>query len=399
MSANRAEPSVKFIQGDGYVVWDNSQGRFWIGTSSTCVAHADSVSDWKLADTDVGPGYISKLARKEKNGATEVLARPRNARATYPDGKAYLLQGVGVFGAHLAVQNTTTGMTRFGVANGNYCLENAPDILPGLAGVKRAQLIDGPKKDKNGVGILTMDVWIGDSDADLLKVRYDYRVYKNVVDQWTTVTSLCGNGSCVGGKRYYVKEPKLVVDLNADNNPRRVACYNASGGVTGAPSTGSNATHQTAMCGDPNRVRAMWDADECRSATPNNCLNVVGRSAETPTPLGRLHSWEGSHLGFDKWALDANAHVGQLIDPSPETCQFTQSSDSRNRRWELYGKDGGSFKERGVVFKAWEGGVGPNNCIGLFSPLPSSGTSYTVFNAYSFGGGWGNISKGGPPQP
>jgi hypothetical protein len=410
MSSNQvtvADAPVKIVeQTADYVVFQNQQAKFWIGLR--CPDYGSADGSWKGANTDVGPGYISRIERL--NGA--VVAQPVDAAKSggpMDPGQVALLQGVGVFGAHVARLDpggdpTVASDRQVGVANGNYCDANPRIALTSdlgiVGGVTAWSVPQGePRRLDSNTGEVIVDVTIGDGSVPLFKVHYNIRIHANVVDQWTTVTTLFGQR--VGdppGVTFYVKEPKLVVDLNGDDeHATTIDCRNSANIVLAFTQSNDPATPRpegaTSKCGsavnDPAnaRVQAVWTGDGCDVST--DCFRVVARAAgANASPGATLTSWGGAGTGFDHWAEVAGSRTNNLSG-GDGVCSGVFNGgpgDPASRRWEIYGRSPNENlrDERGVVLKAWEGGVGPSNCAMLYSPLVT-GDAFGAFTAYSFG--------------
>lgn len=98
--------------------------------------------------------------------------------------------------------------------------------------------------------------------------------------------------------------------------------------------------------------------------------------------------------GGPNWPRLSGGTCGASSGGTPST-NSNSLAGSDNRRWELYGYQPNELNrnERGVVFKAWEGGVGPDFCRHLFAILGPLNDQWGAFNAYSFGPGWENMTN------
>jgi hypothetical protein len=422
-----------------YVVFENNQAQMWIGLR--CGLRSEAIGDWKPVNMQTGPGYISKLIRTVGNGGggPKVLEEPNDPNLK---GGAHnlipLLQGIGVFGTHLGFG------TNYGIANGDYCTSDMPPNPPAYAGVSSTTVVASPTVTNGDTGSVTVDAYLGDGTSNLLKVRYDIRVHPSVVNQWTTVTILCGNGVCTPGRTYFVKEPKIVVDLNGSQNDyTRVSCWDTSASWMSAamgenlPSTPTQYTKwafsdpappplgsgtMKCLSGSPasTRMRLLFDygtpndgintpePSGCTApvfSTDQTCFIAVGRSFTPPGGPGTtLDVWEnggssfaGTSGSFDQWAAtyptySGRSHLGTTNDCGNPADNSNSTSGNDRRRWEVYGYSPNELgrNERGGILKAWDGGTGPGNCFSLFGQLGPANSTWGAFTAYSFGPGWGN---------
>jgi hypothetical protein len=226
-----SDVTIADYQQGNYVAFQNKDARYYIGLR--CSPMSDQAQgSWKVAGSAAGPGYVSKIVRLVGNQATVLEpGNPGNGVSdpngpSGPSGIYALPEGVGLFTTHVA-QDPGGAV---GLAGTNYCLSDLPSLgsIPALAGVKSSSIQSGPSI-VNGEGRLTTIVMLGDASATLMVVRYEIRVLPSVVYQWTTVMSACDNGACVQGRTYYVKEPKIVVDLSsAQNDYTRLSCWDTS---------------------------------------------------------------------------------------------------------------------------------------------------------------------------
>jgi hypothetical protein len=113
----------------------------------------------------------------------------------------------------------------------------------------------------------------------------------------------------------------------------------------------------------------------------------------TPGKAGR--PWEGSGIGFDRWAELATSRP--LVN-SADTAQggatwacYTNPSTPQNRRWELvsWQKDAqGRLGAAQFGFHAWEGGTGAYDCEPLSRRFGPEGETFAVSAQYSLNAGW-----------
>jgi hypothetical protein len=446
-----------------YVNFSNDGGSYTIGLG--CSTLSQSISGWKPSGTTAGPGYISLMVRRTNASTTNTttfVTTPNNAGTVgvldndndgdggvagsdidsdHEPGIGSDLQGVGVFGVHLATSSNSTG-----IANGNYCTSDISTLnvdsqgyVNFLAGVSSTSYTVPTLV--NNEGSVVVNAVIGTpSGQSLFNVKYTIRVKPHVVYQWTTVTSTCG-GSC---SAYYIKEPKIVATLNADSGTydgtadyTRVSCWDNTGSWANTltppfySGTISNSPESTQNCQDssvttnphygPNRMRTLFDYSQQSGGggqvTPAGCQNntstastlcFVATGAALPNnggPTSNISTWGGSNttLGFEGWA-DSATEVGASWCPgypSATNCgscppnptfptQSTLPSDLSEHRFEQVGnfRNPNGLNEREAIMMGWAGGNGPNDCWNLFSPISSSQLAYSVFNAYSFGPGW-----------
>jgi hypothetical protein len=430
--------TMSLDEDENYVAFQNLDATYYIALR--CANSGQALDGVKALGEHVGPGYISRVVRRV--GVARTVAEPYDAN----NG---LLQGVGVFGTHLALVHDTQRLDsnyyEEGVANANYCWSQPgrPGNLPPLAGVKSWDPVVQPAVINEAgtlTGVLAVEVVIGNDVADILRIRYDLRVKPTVVYQWTTVTVLCDNGLCSpDGRRYYVKEPKIVVTLNPSEAQEysRVSCWDTSTTKWGSSAlvakfVGNNPQPggQTGRCvggasSGLTRGRALFDygtsTNNPSAPVPANCTTppstsdrtcfvVTGRGFTPGTPLAQtpLRNWEnggyppfsGSKGSFDQWAVKSGSSGWLRLVGDGDGCSYhSRGSPAANannldgqdsRRWEIYGRSPNpqNRNERGVIFKAWEGGTGPNYCYQQFARLGPAGDAWGAFNAYSFGPGW-----------
>jgi hypothetical protein len=414
-----------------YVKFANDNGTYWIGLR--CSPLTESVAGWKEKGTSAGPGYISRMLRRtdatNMNTVTTVES-PNDPSLLNSD-----LQGVGVFGVHLATGSARgTGPTSTGIANGNVCTSDIPTMnangvqtLGAVSRVTSTPLIPPHKLSSTEweVGVeatITTSYPGAGGNIDMFDVKYITRVNPDVVYQWTTVTNLC-NSAC-GGPTWSIKEPKIVVTLNGESvDPTkeytRVSCWDNTTQWT-TPLSGTisnNPASATSNCGDAtggtNRMRTLFDyaSSGNAAASPSGCPNnaptalktcfVVASESFIPngSPYGpgqQLYLWSNAGQGFEKWAMDADADYRS----DWKACSSgTRPAQAAVHRFEQAGhtpnnhrvKSNGSIEqtnEREAILMAWAGGSGPSDCQSLYAGLPSTKTSYGEFNAYSFGPGW-----------
>jgi hypothetical protein len=450
--------TMSYTTGSPYVKFANDNGTYWIGLR--CSPLTESIAGWKPAGRSAGPGYISRMMRRTNATTSDVVTvvtaanDPSKIGGDY--GLAADLQGVGVFGVHLA-----TAKNDVGVANGNYCTSDIQTIDPSvhsLGGVStnasQTYVESGYPKITSNEGQVIVDTQINGKNPNgglqngynvpLFKIRSVIYVKPRVVYQWSTVTNLCnGNTQCniTSGYTWSIKEPKIVVTLNHDsatyagtNDYTRVSCWDNTGGWTPSASflsqTVQISPQLTNECDDAtnqghsgplgiNRIRSLFDYSTTMNGsdppTPAGCatnlstagtLCFIASGYAIPSgggPLSNLSLWSSSSQGFTKWADAASSlERGTSWCASPTNCgsckpnamypppNATHTSDLSEHRFEQVGnsKNELGYNEREAIMMGWAGGSGPNDCENIFAALPTSQTSYSVFNAYSFGPGW-----------
>jgi len=433
ISSNSLTIRVRLVEASpDFVQFENGEAKMWIGLR--CGLRSEAIGDWKPVNRQTGPGYISKMVRTLGNGggAARTVVEPNDPNlrsapppAPPPNGVMAALQGVGVFGTHIA-----DGVSSYGVANANTCNVDRPPNPPALAGVTSTTIVSPAVVSNSDTGSVTVDAYLGDGTANFFRIRYDLRIHPSVVYQWTTVTVLCGNGTCEAGRTFYIKEPKIVVDLNGSQNDySRVSCWDtstnwASTGMGQNPGgqytkwAGNDPTTGTMKClsGSLNstRMRALFDygiPNDINSPVPGSCVAPVGAGDQTcfiavgrgfvppGGPASSLTVWEnsgspftGTSGTFDQWAVKYGNRATLGSD-----CGSPADNSAANdrRRWEIYGYSPNelSRNERGALFKAWDGGVGPAGqgaCYSLYRQIGPANDTWGAFTAYSFGTGWEN---------
>jgi hypothetical protein len=280
-----------------------------------------------------------------------------------------------------------------------------------MAAVKSWRVLDPPSSNGK-LGTFSIEVTIGNNEADFFVLVYHYRIHPSVVNVWTQVKTLCNDGRCVPGNprmRYYVKEPKVLAAANGvDADYWRVTCWNDAGELTN-PYTGNWPPSGTGHCGPEERLRVTLDygKDGTRSAVgcgTGKCFTIVGRaypSGEPFSPGAATLRWEGSGQGLDQWAVVSGRGPGpgwqardRLDTPDDGNSRFEERCgspiDPADRRWELIGylpNDLG-YNERSGNLVGWEGGSGPEECETLYAAFGPQPELYAWFNSYSFGDGW-----------
>lgn len=428
-SSNSLTIRVRIVQNSpgNYVEFENNEAQMWIGLR--CGLRSETIGDWKPVNRQTGPGYISKMIRTVGNGAggPRTIVEPNDPNLMGGAHNAMaLLQGLGVFGTHIAY-----GVNNYGVANANTCNADKPPLPPALAGVTSTTVVAAPAVSNGDTGSVTVEATVGDGTADFYKVRYDLRIHPSVVYQWTTVTILCNNGTCEAGRTYYFKEPKIVVDLNGSQDDyTRVSCWDTStdwsstgmgqnpGGqytkwaqndpVTGTMKCLSGSLNSTRMralfdYGVPNDVNSPVPSScvSPASTTDQTCFIAVGRGFVPPGgPGSSLTAWEnggtsfsGTSGTFDQWAVKYSTRATLGSDCGTPADNTPGTND--RRRWEIYGYQPNElgYNERGALFKAWDGGTGPGGtgaCYSLYRQIGPANDTWGAFTAYSFGPGWEN---------
>jgi hypothetical protein len=449
-TSNSLTIDVRIVESNSnYVEFENKQADMWIGL--VCAHRNTTYGSWKTTtNTAAGPGYVSRLVRLVGARSPLTVAQPYDPAKgiTTPHGNFATgdLQGVGVFGTHIA-----TSISSEAVAAGSYCAGDlgTPLELPGGSGVIGTPTVNtAPDVTGGDKGVVAVTATIGSGTVPIFAVTYTTHVHGTYVSQWTSVKVACGGlTSC--GTTYYVKEPKIDVTLNEDKSAgddyTRAVCFN--NGTSWALNAvglnynndltrwaGTDPTYATMACkagshpaytGQPavacsgyagtaiTRERVLFDygtTNDCTIPDPTNCVTagsadqcfmIVGKGFPGGSGPGvTLSTWEGTGTSFtgtagdfDEWALkeSPNTQIPGWSDDCGAPAD-NSSSGTDNRRWEIAGFDPNpeGYDEHEAFFKAWEGGTGPSgvgDCDSLYRKLDAQGDDWGAYTAWSFGPG------------
>jgi hypothetical protein len=330
--------------------------------------------------TTVGPGYVARVVRFDGVTVTNDVRRPFAMQAPG-------FGGLGGFGFHASRRHGRTFDYDYAWhVNGRTC---------GRIGVVRSRVVEEPSVD-DGVGILAVDVFLGDNAVSrlrpLVRVRYRYRVLAASVHAAITITELCRAGRCGWGPRAFVKEPKLVGAVNGGGYTRQVVldsggriARNRLEGYHGDLTCVWSGTHprrRTGHCDDDDRTTARFDFGPTRPCA-GRCLELRMTAVGAPWESGR---------GLDGWALAASARRAYAPEDSATddvqwACKAHDTANGIVRRWEIGGgprNAAGAYTAANFMFPAWEGGRGYGDCEPLARTYGPRGESWTVLGTYAF---------------
>jgi hypothetical protein len=321
----------------------------------------------------VGPGYIARARRADGVLVTDDWRRRSGLNAPG-------FGGLGAFGWHGARRHGRDFDYDYAwTIDGRNC---------GGVGVDHARVVSPPRV-RHGVGRMTVDVFLRDNQVApghaMVRVRYRYRVLARVVHVAVNVTELCPHGRCGWGTSAFVKEPKLVANVNGGGYTRLVV-LDANGRLarnvlehsgTACTWTGVDPGSATRQCDDPLRETVRFEGPDVPA------LNV------RMTAVGGL--WQSGH-GLDGWALASArraryAAVDSGLDGVRWRCKARSTANGVLRRWELGGgaKDAsGRYVVAAALFPAWEGGRGYGDCEPLSRSFGPGGETWSVLAAYWF---------------
>lgn len=323
--------------------------------------------------TTVGPGYVARVVRGDGVTVTNDVRRRSGLNAPG-------FGGLGAFGWH--------GARRHG---GTFDYDHAWTIDArncGEPGVVGARVVD-PPHIQNEIGRLTVDVLLADNHVDprrpIVRVRYRYRIDAHVVHVAITITELCAYGRCGWDGRAFVKEPKLVANINGGGY-RRLVVLDADNRLahnriehTGEACVwrGTDAHRQTGQCDDDARAIVRFEGPHVAA------LNVRMAAVGAPWESGR---------GLDGWAVASStrrayARTDSLNDGIRWSCKARDPANGILRRWELGGgtKDSrGAYRAAAAMFPGWEGGRGYGDCEPGSRVFGGRGESWNALAAYWF---------------
>jgi hypothetical protein len=197
------------------------------------------------------------------------------------------------------------------------------------------------------------------------------------------------------GPAVFVKEPKLTChSIGPSGGPRYryLSVYSPEGDALLTSfdiwSLPSPPVH-TKQLPYTKRCRLVF-ADESGQHPLTAVIMGYGPQGRTP--------WHGGD-GLDAWARDANGWE-RLLPNCKAYClqgpRDAQGNPTLSRKWELgrWASDGANspphpgMPQVGVGLHAWEGGVGPPDCLCASRPLPRFGKTYRAWANYSLSDGW-----------
>lgn len=403
-------PAPVFTQDGDKVTFTNSDGQWVI--YKRCIGPSQRGG----ANMTVGPGYIAKVIVPNGSGGNtvvvndeDILCKSGNVPCTGAKaGPNWGWGGLGSFGWHHARGPGPLGTDNAWDASGRFCAADTG------VGVTSATIINGPVIDASGVGELDMDVFFGDMwTAQLMRVRYKYRISNSTVKMWALVTEHCPNGNCGAGAPgpAYIKEPKFVAESVIGGGFTNITTFNDGGLTVGTYSAGATNPNSigNGQNADPGRSRVKFDYATTSTACNNTthpCLNVVMRRYPTPSgddiSVGSATSdWQNASNatgpnGLDGWAVTSQSRAA--IDVSDTSgCSGTSAGNDTSstalRRWEYGGwKNTNSstqpYTRVGVAFHGWEGGQGAYNCGALSRLFGPDNERWAVHGEFSIGAGW-----------
>lgn len=132
------------------------------------------------------------------------------------------------------------------------------------------------------------------------------------------------------------------------------------------------------------------------NTTSQLCFDVVARAYPITSgdalPGSSAADWEGSGLGLDQWAVNAQN------DPAAggEACgiegnQVTSPANQYARNWEYVvntGSSSGNFINAEVLDKAWDNCTLGPQASSLFRRMEAAGQAHGAFFSYSINEGW-----------
>jgi hypothetical protein len=300
--------------------------------------------------------------------------------------------GLGSFGCHLSRRNEH--FPDGSIWNFTWNLTARMDARANGFGISRAEVLDGPRVDGNGVGRLAVASEISDMYSypkPIILLRHTYAVRRKRVEQQIDVAA-AWDGS---GPQMFVKEPKLTchsIGPVAGPRYRWLSVYSREGDVL-------LDRFDVWSLPDPMiHTKQISAARRCRleflDENDEHPLNVVmmGFGADGRSP------WQEGP-GLDQWARDANGWERLLPDCKPYCLQGppdAQGNRTLSRKWELgrWASDRANSPPDpekphvGVGLHGWEGGIGPPDCLCASRAMPSFGTTYRNWACYSLSDGW-----------
>jgi hypothetical protein len=352
---------------DGVTEYQTDNGDFYV--SSQCHSAGNSTDAGNLT---IGPGYVYRWDQ----GGGEVIQPQTNQVPSI---------GFAPFVADVYQGPTTLGGT-FESVQGNMCRgDNSGLATTQNSGVVASQLTSTGSGGTGAGAYLSAvyDVWLADqAGGNLFLLTYTYRFHADSVELWTRAR-VCPDGSCpsLGAGGPYIKMPKWIMSVSGPSNDyTSIDCWNTDGTLNLVASQVDNPNGSTIgnHCNGNGRdyVAITGSRGYLRGA-----INIEGKAQPTASygPGGTLYPWEVSaastHYGLDNlsWLRQTTGHLNSsgLNCPGGDSANPIRSWHDVMRNWEMWGDDGthayAPYDAKGVFFKGWEDGNGPQDCTELYN--------------------------------
>lgn len=422
----RADSVTVSTASDGSVTFQNADGAWTIWPQC--------VPDGSGGDL-IGPGYIGKFVTSAGYTAVNGYGAGGGAQWTNPAEA-----GLGIFGYFESRGAPASDWSNVWQISDRACASENNGF-----GVKSATT-PSYGIDAGGHGYYDQDVLLGDAfvSTDVIKVRYHWRFDDSNVRLYTAVIQDCPSGSCGTDPRtVYVKSPMFVNNISgrfSSTAPTHISTFNSSGVYIASTTTefnksvipnqsmtntcaqlsdstpsncvngsyectwkpGPNVTpgNTTGHCFYDTRARTRFDygngsiAAGCNTST-QLCFDVVARAYPVSNgdaqPGAAAANWEGSGLGLDQWAVNAqNDPAAGSAACGIEGSQVTNPADQLARDWEYPVNTGSTanFTNMEVLDKAWDNCTSGPDASSLFRRLEAAGQAYGAFFSYSINEGW-----------
>jgi hypothetical protein len=334
----------------------------------------------------VGPGHIGRVIAADGTPLVEDYYQADPNLNNHRNG------GLGSFGCHLSRRNEF--FPHGYVWNFTWNLTSRMDARSNGFGISRVEVLDGPRVDSRGVGRLAVASELSDMYSyprPVILLRHTYVVRSRRVEQQIDVAA----GWDGQGPAVFVKEPKLSChSIGPSGGPRYryLSVYSPDGNAL------LTNFDIWSLPSPPVHTKQLPYTKRCRLVfTDENGGHPLTAVIMGYGPQGRA-PWHGGD-GLDAWARDANGWERLLTECKAYCLQGprdAQGNPTLSRKWELgrWASDGANssphpgMPQVGVGLHAWEGGIGPPDCLCASRPLPPFGRTYRAWANYSLSDGW-----------
>ena len=222
---------------------------------------------------------------------------------------------------------------------------------------------------RGNMGFYSQSLWLGDDiNRSLVRLRYSYSIFPDKIVLNGAIDT-CPFGNC---GNYYIKEPKLIVNLNGDlGSWNEISTLDNAGreiGIGECDYRGRNAYRETGHCYTDNRQSIeLSDSGNCP------CFKVGATSGVGDT-------WENAR-GLDRWALDASnlPKAGDSGCVTIDGIPVYSPSQQRARNWEYaVFSDGSKYTGVTVMFKSWDGCKNSLDATSLYRALRKATYYFTT---------------------
>ena len=306
------------------------------------------------ASGQAGPGYVARV--RSTQGVWIVDDVNGNDPNQLNDPRS---GGIGQFGLHLLIR----GLWKWDLTG------KADAATNDGFGVARCREL-GLREEGSAVkAAFEVDLRDGYTDP-LVTVGYDWTFLPDRVECHATVSQHEPRGPGA----YFVKEPKLVVSVGPEPEFREVAVLARDGTTIRVldlmrlkhPATGTRQVRERERAG------VRWQGSGHPTSPELSVMLLAAASAGADAELAH-----GSAHGLDGWAQVALGRE-RFSDSGESYC--LEPSGGLKRRWEA-AKRGDEWRSS-VMFHAWEGGFGCNDCE-VAARAWESGEGWVAYLAYS----------------